>query len=136
TLANSDVRRYDALGQLTAIVTRAGLTTALTYSDGVLDTVTGPFGHTMTFAYTDGLLTSVTLPDGSTIQYGYDEYRRPVSVTYPDMTSRRYEYGNVERAWLLTGIIDEANERFAQYVYNTEGAVISESRAGGVEQYS
>jgi len=136
TRGNSDVYRYNSAGQLVAIVTRAGMTTTLTYSNDLLDTVTDQFGHRLTFGYTNGLLTSVTLPDGSAVQYGYDDYRRPVTVTYPDTTTRRYTYGEVGRAWLLTAIVDENNQQFAQYTYNADGAVISESHAGGVGQYS
>lgn len=135
TVGNSDVYRYNTSGQLIAIVTRAGKTTTLNYVNGQLGTVTDQFGHVLTFGYTNGLLTSVSLPDGSQVQYSYDDYRRPVSVTYPDTTTRQYTYGVIARAWLLTAITDENNQLFAQYTYNDAGAVIAENHAG-VEQYS
>jgi RHS repeat-associated protein len=140
SLPNGDVEQYDSAGRLTAITTVAGRATTLSYGgNGKLATVAGPFGHTLTFSYSeyDGVevLTSVTLPDNSVISYDYDTWRRPVSVTYPDGTSRQYQYGDVVNRWQLTGIIDENGQQFSTYVYDSAGRVTSESHAGGVNSY-
>ena len=135
-LANSDIEHYDVSGLLTSITTRSGLATTLTYLSGLLATVTDAFGHTLTLGYNgDGLITSVTLPDGSVIHYAYDGYQRLITATNTDTTTRQYLYADSRNKWLLTGIIDENGTQFATYSYDANGAVTSESHAGGVAQY-
>ncbi len=137
TLSNGDVEHYDTSGRLVSITTRAGRVTTLSYTGGLLTTVTGPFGHTLTLAYNaDLLLESVTLPDSGIIQYGYDDTKRLTSVTYADGTSRQYRYEHPIHEFLLTAIVDESGTVFATYQYDNAGRVISESHAGNVETYS
>jgi RHS repeat-associated protein len=141
TLPNSDVEHYDSAGRLVTITGRNGRVTTLAYGgNGKLSTVTGPFGHAITLAYmaygADQLLTSVTLPDAGVITYAYDQYLRPVSVTYPDGKSRQYEYADVSNRWQLTGIFDETGGRFSTYTYDTAGHVTSESHAGNANIYT
>jgi YD repeat-containing protein len=60
--AADTVETYALSGQLTAVTTRAGLTTTLAYNaSGQLTTVTGPFGQTLTFVNdTTGRITKMT----------------------------------------------------------------------------
>ena len=79
----------------------------------------------------------MTLPDGSsTVTYGYTTVGALQIVTYPDQTSRAYEYEDPNNSWLLTGITDENGQRYATYVYNNNGMVSHEEHAGGVEAYN
>ena len=131
------VERYDEYGFLQTITTLTGRVTSLTYFNGRITTITGPFGHTLTLAY-DGLdrLSTVTLPDSGVITYGYDGANRLTSVTYPDSATKQYRYEDPEGAFLLTGIVDENAVDYASYGYDSDGRVIAESHAGGVEIYS
>ena len=137
TLPNSDVEYYDTQGRPTSVVTRAGLTTSLTYdSFGLLTTISNSFGRSLTLNYAGGAVSGVTVPGGAQISYGYDTLDRQVSVSYPDTTSRIYHYEDGTNGWLLTGITDENNVRFSTYTYNQNGYVQSEEHAGGVNKFS
>ena len=137
TQDDGSVERYDVDGKLISITTRAGLVTTLNYTGDFLSTVTGPFGHELSFDYDgDDRLVTVTLPDLEEITYGYDTSHRLVSVTYPDSSSRQYLYEDANSRYLLTGIVDENDVEFANYVYDSQGRVIGESHAGGVESYT
>ncbi len=141
TNANDTQETYNASGQLTTITYRNGQSETLDYNltaaqggddDGnTLDRVTGPFGHTITFGYdVNGYLSTVTTPDG-TVQYGMDANDNLVSVTHPDMSVRQYVYEDTTLPNHLTGIIDENNDRFATWAYDSAGRAISSEHAGG-----
>lgn len=57
------------------------------------------------------------------------------SVTYPDGTTRRYLYENLQFPWALTGITDEKGIRFATYGYDSLGRATSTEHAGGVDKF-
>ncbi|WP_455155342.1 hypothetical protein [Cupriavidus campinensis] len=57
------------------------------------------------------------------------------SVTYPDGTTRRYLYENLQFPWALTGITDEKGVRFATYGYDLLGRATSTEHAGGVDKF-
>ncbi len=134
-LANSDVEHYDSTGTLTSITRQNGLIISFSYVGGVLNKISDSFGHALTLVYANGVLSTVTLPDAGVITYGYDSFNRLTSVTYPDGAKRQYTYTDARNQWLLTGIIDENAQSFATYAYDANGAMISESHAGGVESY-
>ncbi len=141
TLPTADVEHYDSTGRLVSITAPNGRETTLAYgTNGKLETVTGPFGHELQLGYAEiqdvEMLTSVTLPDSGVIEYEYDQHLRPVKVTYPDETTRQYEYADVRNGWQLTGIFDETTQRFSTYTYNASGRVTSESHAGGVNSFT
>jgi YD repeat-containing protein len=132
--ANDEIETYDATGRLISIMTRAGTTQTLAYDAlGRLSTVTDAFGRRMSFNYdASGNLVSMTSPDEEIYQYGYDASNRLVSVTYPDNTAREYLYN--EPAYVadtsvnpnvLTGILDENNNRFAAFFYDAAGRAVS-----------
>jgi len=137
TLANSDVEYYDSQGRLTSYVTRAGVTTTLSYGGNTkISSIANSFGRTLTLGYDpQGQLTSVTLPDSNQIQYSYDGGRL-TTVTYPDATTKTYHYEFPDNHWLLTGITDQNNSRFSTYSYDQHGRIQSVEHAGGVNRYS
>jgi RHS repeat-associated protein len=137
TLPDHSVERFDgATGNLVSITTRSGLVTTIGWN-GCNRVVTGPFGHTLTFVFDcmHGVLLSVTLPDGGSIQYAPDDSGRPATVTYPDLTTKNYEYGDFRNQWLLTSIRDENHQVFAQYGYDDQGRANSTQHAGGANAY-
>ena len=139
TLANNDVDRYDANGNLTSYTTRSGIVTTITYDgNGRMSQIADSFGHTIGLAYNaSGQLTTVTLPDGtSSLAYGYGPQGQLASITYADQTTLTYEYEDGTNVWLLTGITDESNLRYATYVYSAQGVVTHEEHAGGVDSYN
>lgn len=141
--ANDEVETYNASGQLTTLTSRSGLTQTLSYnSAGQLITVTDSFGRTLALAYdSSGRLSTLTDPAGGIYTYSYTSVNDVASVTYPDNSVRTYVYNepantsNQNQPYVLTGIVDESNNRFATYQYNTQVQVTADNHAG-VQQYS
>jgi len=146
--AAQQFENYDANGLLTSIQDLSGLITTLAYSDastppfiapapGLLITVTGPRGRQLQFVYNaSSQITQITLPDGGMLAYAYDTSGNMTQVTYPDGHTRVYKYDESSNApsgfpHLLTGIIDENGQRYADIHYDSQGRAIS-SQLGGV----
>ena len=123
TLISEGPGGYGDSGTLSAITTRAGLSTALSYDapGGRVTTVTGPFGHKLKFAYdASNRVTQMIAPDGGVYVYAYDGNNNLISVTHPDGSQRRYLYGNASFPNALTGIVDEDGNQFAAWSYDFE----------------
>jgi RHS repeat-associated protein len=142
------IETYNASGLLTAIESLNGQATTLAYSDastppstapapGLLISVTGPRGRQLQFVYNvSSQITQVTLPDGGTLAYAYDASGNLTQVTYPDGHTRAYKYDETSNAPsgfpnLLTGIIDENGQRYADIHYDSQGRATS-SQLGGI----
>ncbi|SFE07567.1 RHS repeat-associated core domain-containing protein, partial [Paracidovorax konjaci] len=106
------------------------------------------FGRTLAFTY-DGAnqLVSMVDPDGQVYRYEYAGAQLLARVLYPDGTARSYHYeagsgggsggcAAPNAASLLTGITDEAGQRFATYAYDCEGRAVSSEHAGGAYKYT
>lgn len=126
------VETYNAAGRLTSIANRAGQMHNLTYdTTGRLTTVSNGYARQLSFAYdAQGRLLSFTDPAGNITQYGYDSGGRLVSVTRPDLKVRTYLYENAQFPNALTGIIDENNQRYVTWTYDTQGRATSSENAG------
>jgi YD repeat-containing protein len=125
--ANDEVETYNASGTLTSLTSRSGLTQTLAYnSGGQLATVADAFGRTLSLAYdTSGRLATLTDPAGGTYTYAYTSVNDVSSVTGPEGTVRTYLYNeaadlpvNSNQPYVLTGIVDESNTRFATFQYD------------------
>lgn len=150
TVDGDFIETYDVSGKLVSIANRAGITQVLTYdTSGNLLSVTDPFGRSLTFNYqtADNLLHSVSTPDGGAITFAYDDLtstvglERLASVTYQDGSTRHYLYNesgfapNTNRQ-LLTGIVDENNNRFATFTYSTNLQLTSSYHGTGADAVS
>jgi RHS repeat-associated protein len=145
TRRDGTVEYYDALGRLSSVVDRQGLSRTLTYdTNGRLGSLADSFGHTLIFGYdSNGRLASLTDPAGNIINYDYDDtYPTPVPVTplgnltrvrYPDQTAKIYYYGDGNNPLNLTGIAYATINpdgslsnvsRFSTYGYNSTGKAI------------
>jgi RHS repeat-associated protein len=143
--ANDEVETYNASGQLLSLTSRSGLTQTLSYnSSGQLASVTDSFGHTLTFSYDSiGRLSTLTDPAGGVYSYTYTSVNDVSSDTYPDGAVRTYVYNesanlpnNYNEPYVMTGMIDETNTRFATFKYNSNMEVATSNLSGGVNQYS
>ncbi|WCM93923.1 hypothetical protein M5C99_04105 [Acidovorax sp. NCPPB 2350] len=105
------------------------------------------FGRTLQFHYdASNQLVSMVDPASQVYRYEYSGPQRLGRVLFPDGTSRSYHYEagagasggctppNGEN--LLTGITDEAGNRFATYQYQCDGRVASSEHAGGTYKYT
>ncbi len=144
TLAADDsVEKYNSSGQLLSITSRTGVTQTMTYSGGHLIQVTDSFGNQLQFSYNSaGNVVRMVDPNNQTYVYGYGANGTLVSVTYPDTTTRTYVYNEASLTsgtnlpFALTGIVDENNQRFANFGYDSSGRAISTEHAGGANRYA
>jgi RHS repeat-associated protein len=142
TAEDDSTETFDADGKLQFIVNRAGFKQTLTYDlTNQLVSVRDPAGRQLSLTYdAAGRVASMTTPNNGQYTYAYDANNNLLSVTYPDNTVRQYLYNeptytqatNLPHA--LTGLIDENNNRYATWEYDTKGRAISSEHAGGVDK--
>jgi len=124
-------------GLLNSITLRNGYTQNLTYNGNQLKTVTDSYGRQLDFSYyTNGMLETVTTPDGLVLTYGFTAAaggNQLTSVSYNTnpVTSQTYVYENSAVPFALTGIIDENNNRFATWTYNSLGQGLTSQHGTG-----
>lgn len=159
---DGSIEQYDALGMLTSITNRTGLSQTLTYSTvstpsyiapiaGLLIGVTDTFGRTLSFTYNPlAQVLTMTDPSGGTYTYAYDEAssitldQNPnnnlTSVTYPGGGMRTYWYNeqdktaNTNLIHAFTGIVDENAKRYATWTYDASGKALSSEHGVGIEK--
>lgn len=134
--ADDSVWTFDAQGRLTSLTRRGGRTWRYVHADGLLARVLDDFGRQLSFQWTpQRRLASVTLADGRVIAYGYDAQGRLASVTQPDGTQRLYHYEHPTFAQALTGLTDEAGQRYASWTYDAQGRATSSQHANGTQAW-
>jgi RHS repeat-associated protein len=151
SLDDDSTWQFDAVGKLQTATQRNGWITTYIYSTaatapaiapgpGLLISVTNQFGRAINFAYNaSSQLTSITTPDGQITTYAYDgtaPAARLSSVAHPGAVTKTYLYENATLPQLLTGITDEAGNRYATIAYDTQGRGISTELAGGANKYT
>ncbi|MEZ5454410.1 MAG: RHS repeat-associated core domain-containing protein [Thiothrix sp.] len=136
------VEIYSPTGRLLSVENRQGQKQTLTYDGEKLASVTDSAGRTLQFAYNQqGQLERMTNPNGGIYTYEYDSFGNMSKVNYPAddsgaITSRVYHYENANNPFLLTGITDENNDRYATFAYDNNGKAISTEHVGGVNRYT
>lgn len=101
-------------------------------------------GETLSYTYEgpNGSLSQITDQDGLSIHYRYDVQGNLTEVIYPD-NSPEYLADNPRKVYLfehpdfphhLTGIVDEAGNRFATFAYDEDGRAIRTEHADGAER--
>ncbi|MCL4851098.1 MAG: hypothetical protein KJZ78_06910, partial [Bryobacteraceae bacterium] len=126
---------FDSSGRLLERESSSGLVETLNYaSDGLLESVEGPFGHSLTFNYDSIRYRIVSIVDfaNASISYEYDAAGNLDAVEYPDNSQREYLYEDSSFPNALTGILDETGGRFSTYEYDDKGRVVVSEHAGGV----
>ncbi len=150
---NDLLETYDLDGKLISQTNRNNQVTSLIYdldsslggddNPDTLDKITDHFGRSLTLTYdSSGRIYTLVDPDGNEYLYQYDANNNLTKVFYPDDTpadysdnpKRQYHYEKSGFPNHLTGITNENNERYATWVYDNEGRVITSEHANGVEQ--
>ena len=132
---------YSAAGQLLSETARGGVTHTLGYDQsGRLTTITDSFGRMLTVTYdSSSRIQQVKDPSGGTIAYSYDTSQNLSTVTYQDQSVRTYFYnetglvGSGAAPNLLTGIQDEATQRYATFAYDSQSRAVQSQHAGGAD---
>ncbi|MEO6291124.1 MAG: DUF6531 domain-containing protein, partial [Burkholderiaceae bacterium] len=141
TSAQDDSKlQFNAAGKLVSQTARNGWTYTLAYNaTNQLATVINQFGRALTFSYdAAGMLSTVSTPDGQQISYQYNSNKVIIYAGYGQnnaQNSIQYLYENPSYPKHLTGIVDENNNRYATYAYDSAGRAISSEHAGGAERY-
>ena len=146
------IETYDVSGLLQSVADENGQGIVLTYSTTLTDPATAPKpgmllnvtasdGRALNFTYdSTGHVHQMTQPDGGTFVYGYDSTGNLTTVQYPDTKVRQYLYneqnltGGNNLPSAMTGIIDEAGERFESTSFDGLGRATFTSLAGGAGQ--
>ena len=128
---------FTSTGTLVAVQNRAGLQQTYQYNtSNQLTSVTDPFGRQLVFTYdSSGRIQTLTTPTG-VFTYGYDANNNLASVQNPDSSTVQYLYENTSFPNALTGLIDENNNRYATWGYDSSGRANSSQHAGGVDSFS
>jgi len=110
---------------------------------GLLMKVSDQLGHELQFTYEQP--SDIFLPvriktmvdtAGTTTQFGYDAAGNLATLTWPDDKVKTFVYERADLPWALTGIVDENDQRFATFGYDSEGRATSTEHAGGVQRYA
>jgi YD repeat-containing protein len=120
-------------GLLQTIKARNGYTQTLLYNTtNQLTSVTDSFNRQLTFVYNSALLQSVTTPDNSTLTYGFTaNVLSSISYSTSPVTSQTYVYENSSFPSALTGVIDENGARYMTWTYDASGRVLTSQLGGG-----
>jgi RHS repeat-associated protein len=126
-LPNQDKDNFSSAGQLLSETDRNGYKTILSYTSGLLTSVTDPAGRSFTLGYdSSNRLTSVSGPDSRTVGYGYDANGNLSTVTDVAGGVTTYGYDTLHR---LTTITDARRNAVATNVYDSANRVTSQTDA-------
>ena len=119
---------FNSAGQLISESDLNGETTTLSYTDGLLTTVTDPAGRTLSFTYNGAaLVTKVTDSAGRSVMYSYNSSDQLTSVT--DVTGGTWQYGYGANN-LLTSVTSP-DGGVTTNVYDNLGRVVSQTNQLG-----
>jgi len=108
---------YNSYGQLTSVQNAKNETTTYTYGDGstapigYLASITSPLFNgssavkSFTYDSANRVRTVTTSPDNYTVTTDYDNIDRPTQITYPDLTTKQFQYTQ-DFGQGLTNILD------------------------------
>jgi RHS repeat-associated protein len=139
---DGNVMRFDASGNLTALVDRNGNTTTLTYSGTLLTTVTDAVGRSITFTYDSlGKITSATDPLGRAWKYAYPISPIGFSMTVTDplnnTMSYNYQLDSSTRPFLISVVDYRGNTaKSISYDPNTFRVTGEAYAGGGADSFS
>lgn len=120
--------RFDTGGRLTSVKDRNAQGVTLSYNGaGELSSITDSAGRVITLTYTNGLLTSLSLPDGRGVSYGYTGGRL-TSVT--DLRGGTTTYG-YDAGGRLASVVDQRGNTVVQNTYGPDGRITQQADALG-----
>ena len=148
----SQTETYDSLGRLISISERSGNYVLLEYNSNVLEgnandyklsKVAARDGRSIDFGYDSAnRLVLMNDPSGASYSYSFDTQNRLSVVTYPGADSKSYLYnesaftGGTNLIGALTGIVDESQQRFATFKFNSSGKAVSTEHGTGIDKFT
>jgi YD repeat-containing protein len=122
---------YDVNNQLIVIVDSDGRSVKINWSGGVVASIEGSEGE-VRYEYQQAAVTGQADIAGMARLEAAHFHDRDGAL----VSSRRYHYEDDSQRYLLTGISDENNVRFATYAYNQAGQAVLSEHAGGVGRHT
>ena len=123
---------FDASGRLVSIHDLSGHRLAMSYDGGSLRSVTDSSGRSLLFSYdAEGRIDRIVQPDGGYVAFAYGSGSDLARVEYSDGSAIQYRYDEPELAasgaypGMLTGIIDENQDRYSSTTYDSSSAATS-----------
>jgi RHS repeat-associated protein len=155
TNIDGQVERYKKINGAFKMVSShnaAGGSAAYTYdADNQLILIADSDGRSVKISWRGGVVASIEGPEGE-VRYEYQQaavagqadiagMARLEAVHFHNqdgalVSSRRYHYEDELQRYLLTGVTDENNVRFATYAYNHAGQAVLSEHAGGVGRHT
>ena len=132
----NEIEQFSADGRLLIVRGEGGMELTLTYTAGRLTQVTNQSSRSLRFEYNaNDLISAMVDPLNRRYTYAYDEAGNLLSVTYPDLTVRRYHYEDPTLTNHLTGVTDERGIRIATIRYDLQGRATETTGPDGSDRY-
>jgi RHS repeat-associated protein len=137
-MPDGELREFDSNGLLLGIrnPNSPQNDVLLSYTNGLLTTVTDAQGRQLKFEYANNLLTRIVKQDGVTVSYSYDTDLNLTQVDYGAGSGIRFyryhETGYADPKFVhhLTGIINENGQTIGRFSYDAQGRVITSRMLG------
>lgn len=127
--AENETETYDSQGRLTELEIDGSNTLHFSYDGQRMMSVLDATGRKLSFTYnSNGRISSVSAPDGVTVAYQYEGIgyygadnltKATFAIGTANASARRYLYEDPTFVYSLTGIIDESDNRFATWQYDS-----------------
>lgn len=129
-----NIETYNAAGALQSVQWRGGLVQTMSYSGGLLGGVSDSFGNAITVnRNTDGTISNISVNNGGMVQYAYTNGDSWLStVTHLDGNTEGYTYySTIPNGTPLHTIVDENQQIYSTWSYDSQGRVTSSQQALG-----
>ncbi len=127
------VETYNSAGVLQTITSRSGMVQTVSYdSNGLLSGVVDSFGNSLAFTRnSQSQIASASINGVSGVQYSYYLESILNQVTHQDGTTEGYLY---ENGWVLYSVIDENNNQWTSWTYDSQLRGTSTQQSGGANK--
>jgi RHS repeat-associated protein len=137
TFKDGKSQKFGTDGGLLWLKDRNGNQTTLTYTSGVLSSVTDAVGRTLTFTTNgSGKVTEIADSTGTAADYEYyTSTDKLKTVTFPDGSKYKFEYTTISGRAYLTTVKDALDNILETHAYDSYGRATTSEKEGGVEKY-
>ena len=138
TFRDGRMHHFSSAGKLLWQKDRNGNQTTLTYTSGVLSSVTDPFSRTLTFTTNgSGNVTQIADSTGTVATYDYFTGTNKLkTVTFADSSEYNFEYTTLYNTPFLTTVKDALDNVLESHTYNSSALPTNSEVDGGEEEFT